>query len=102
MIIISRIQFDDDDDDDNNNSNNNNNNNFSPVITILCLALSLGSIIKTIPATRKYGLRPAVSKELHQLCLKMSASCLYVVSRVVNRARLSCIERYGYTQCPTI
>ena len=103
MIIISRIQFyDDNDDDDDNNNNNNNNNNFMPVTSILCLALTLGSIIKTIPATRKYELRPAVSKELYQLRPEVSASCIYVVSRVVNRTRVSCIERYGYTHCPTI
>jgi hypothetical protein len=77
MIIISRIQF----------CKNNNNNHISPVTTILCLALSSGSIIKTIPSTGKYELRPAVSKELYQLRYKVSASCVFAVSRVVNRTR---------------
>jgi hypothetical protein len=77
MFIISRIQFD----------KKNNNNHISPVTTILCLALSLGGIIKTILATRKYDLYPAVSKELYQLRPKVSASCVFAVSRVVNRTR---------------
>jgi hypothetical protein len=47
-------------------------------------------------------LRPAVSKELYQLHPKVSASCVFVVSRVVNRTRMSCIERYGNAKCPTI
>ena len=79
MIIISRIQF--------GKNNNNNNNHISPVTTVLCLALSLGGIIKTIPATRKYDLCPTVSKELYQLRPKVSASCVFAVSRVVNRTR---------------
>jgi len=75
--IISRIQID----------KKNKNNYISPVTIVLCLALSLGSIIKNIPATGKYELRPAVSKELYQLRPKMSASCVFVASRVVNRTR---------------
>jgi hypothetical protein len=46
-------------------------------------------------------LRPAVSKELYQLCPKLPASCMLLVSRVVNRTRMSCNERYGYSKCPT-
>jgi hypothetical protein len=32
----------------------------------------------------------------------LSASCVFVVSRVANRTRMSCSERYGYTKCPAI
>jgi len=93
MINISRIHFD---------KSNNNNNHISPVTTSIYLALSLGSIIKNLRATEEYELRPAFDKELYQLRPKVSASCVFVLSRVVSRTRVSCIERYGYTQCPTI
>jgi hypothetical protein len=46
--------------------------------------------------------RPAVSKKLYQLLPIASASCVLVASRVVNRTHMICIERYGYTKCPTI
>jgi len=74
-----------------------------------------------------YQLRPAVGKELYQLrpglstpgvtsCVprlvrnytiiqlrpKLSISCILLVSRVDNRTRMSCIERYEYSKCPTI
>jgi len=39
-------------------------------------------------------LSPAVRTELYQLRPKLSASC--------NRTRMSCIERYGYSKCPSI
>ena len=39
---------------------------------------------------------------VYQLRHKMSASCVFVMSRVVNRMRISCIEVRWYTKCPTI
>jgi hypothetical protein len=73
-------------------------------------------VYQMCPAVRKelHLLRPGLStpsmtscvpplvRNCYQLRPKLSASCILLVSRVVNRTRISCIERYGYSKCPTI
>jgi hypothetical protein len=44
----------------------------------------------------------AVIKEMYPLCTKLSASCILLVSRVVNRKLISRIKIYGYSKCPAI
>jgi len=60
------------------------------------------SVASLVVYPKNDELRPAVSKELYQLRPKVSASCVFIVFRVFNRTRMSCIEIYGYTKRPII
>jgi hypothetical protein len=55
------------------------------------------SVASRVVNPKPEELHPAVSKELCQLRSKVSASCVFVVFRVVNCTRMSCIENYGYS-----
>jgi len=59
------------------------------------------SVASRVVKPKRDELRPAVSKELYQLHPKVSTPCV-LVSRVVNRTCMSCIERCGNAKGPTI
>ena len=70
---------------------------------IICVPLSVRNYqLRPTVSKELHQLRPTVSKELYQLRPGLSACCILLVSWVVNRTCITCIEIYRFSKCQTI